>query len=184
MKKILLVVIFINMILSGPGSILAVSALTMHTQPVDTTIVLSVSFPAFDPEWMRSTSQGLSIMMPGYDHLTTPGDPALPVQHLLIALPPQASVLSLEGTGGDVVKIPGTYDIRSAPSPIPLDGTGCSYDALRTPLLRRSLYCILLNRFACKAVARFSSIRMCLLRSVPSNILRSPGSYGIPQRWS
>ncbi|MBN1859861.1 MAG: hypothetical protein JW840_00210 [Candidatus Thermoplasmatota archaeon] len=133
MKKILLVVIFINMILSGPGSILAVSALTMHTQTVDTTVVLSVSFPAFDPEWMRSTSQGLSIMMPGYDHLTTPGDPALPVQHLLIALPPQASVLSLEGTGGDVVKIPGTYDIRSAPSPIPLDGTGCSYDALQTP---------------------------------------------------
>lgn len=132
MKKSVFVVIVISLVLSGPGTVRAISTPAMHTQIVDNTFVFSVSFPTFDPEWLVSTPRGVCMMMPGYDHLNTPGDPSLPAQYLLIALPPQASFLSLEGTVGDAVKISCASKIQTAPRPIPLDGTGCSYDPRET----------------------------------------------------
>ena len=57
--------------------------------------------------------------MNGFDHLNTPGCPSLPVKNLLLALPPQATLISVELQIGGTVQLPGVYQILPAPIPIP-----------------------------------------------------------------
>jgi len=130
MKKSLLYGIIINVLLTGQGLVMAFSVPTMDAQSVENTLVFSVSFPAFDHEWIISTPRGSSIRIPGYDHLTTPGCPALPAQLLLVVLPPQASFVSLDAVIRGQEKLSGVCDVPPASPPVPFDGSCCSYDAM------------------------------------------------------
>ena len=139
MKKSFLFIILINVLISGQGVVGAFSIPTMNTQPGERTLVFSVWFPAFDPEWMTLTPIGTSIRMPGYHHLTTPGDPALPVQHVLVALPPEASFVSLDATVCGQEKISDVSEVLPVSQPVPFDGLGRSSEGMDVWLDESSL---------------------------------------------
>ena len=63
--------------------------------------------------------RGQRVEMEHFDHLTTPGRPALPVRRYLIALPPGARARTVEILETRTRRLPGTYRIAPA-SPIAL----------------------------------------------------------------
>ena len=130
MKKSLLFIILINVLISGQGAMSAFSVPSIDARSEEETLVFSVSFPAFDPEWMSLAPMGTSIRMPGYHHLTTPGFPVLPVQHVLVALPPEASLVSLDAVVRGQEKLSLVSRVIPVTQPIPFDGSRCSSEAM------------------------------------------------------
>jgi hypothetical protein len=124
MKKLLLFVIIANVLLSGYGTILAGNTSTrIHqtSQPDDDQLAIPVSFPEFQSDWIQTLPGGERIVISGFDSLTTPGCPTLPIKTLLLALPPQATLLSVDIQMENQIQLPGSHQILPASSPIPYD---------------------------------------------------------------
>lgn len=60
---------------------------------------------------------GETILVPGYSAVSSPGDPALPFQDLIVILPPNAdpNSLAVSLSGSATVVVPGLHDIAPAP---------------------------------------------------------------------
>jgi hypothetical protein len=126
MKKILVFVIIANFFLSGYVSILAVKTPTIDTitnQLVDDQLIIPISFPDFQRNWIKALPQGQEIRISGLDYLNTPGCPSLPVKNILLALPPQATLISVDIQMGERVQLPGVYKILPVSPPIPYDNS-------------------------------------------------------------
>jgi hypothetical protein len=122
MKKILIFVIIVNFFLNGFGAIPAVTTQTIRNQtnqPLDNQLFISISFPDFQSDWVQSLPQGQEIRINDFDCLNTPGCPSLPVKNLLLALPPQATLLSVTIQMSGKVQLPGVYQLLPVPAPIP-----------------------------------------------------------------
>ena len=124
MKKILLFLIIANFFLSGYATILAVNIPTIRNltnQSIDNQLFIPILFPDFQSNWVRSLPEGQEITMNGFDYLNTPGCPSLPVKNILLALPPQTTLISLDLHIDGKVQLPGVYQILPASPPISYD---------------------------------------------------------------
>ena len=110
MKKILLFVILGNILLSGYGTLLAIDTPTnvnQTTHLVDHQLIIPISFPEFQSDWIQSLPQGQEIIMNGFDCLNTPGCPSLPVKNLLLGLPPHTTPVSIDIQMSGNITLPG-----------------------------------------------------------------------------
>lgn len=122
MKTLVLLFIIANVFLSGYGTILAENTPVKIKQIIrqtDDQLVIPVSFPEFESNWIQSYPKGQQIKINGFDSLHSPGCPALPVKNLLYALPPDTTFLSFQYTFSNTVELPGAYHMLPASTPIP-----------------------------------------------------------------
>jgi hypothetical protein len=61
------------------------------------------------------------IKMGDFGNLLIPGEPMLPARTFMIAVPPEARVVSVNISGAEVISLPGKYQIRPAPAVLPSD---------------------------------------------------------------
>ncbi|MFQ5868842.1 MAG: C25 family cysteine peptidase [Candidatus Zixiibacteriota bacterium] len=66
------------------------------------------------------TESGHQIVVEGFGYLMEPGKPMLPAKSFLVALPPGASVQSVDVKGINAHHLPGTYRILPSPPLLPL----------------------------------------------------------------
>ena len=80
---------------------------------------LTINVPAGEYQ-ITSGDKGQRIEMEGFGYLMVPGKPMLPAKNFLIALPPGATVQSIEVEGTGVSQLPGTYRIMPTPPILPV----------------------------------------------------------------
>jgi len=122
MKKLVIFIIIANVFLSGYGAILAENTPIQTKQiprQAEDRLVIPVSFPEFQNDWITSFPQGQQIRINGFDCLRTPGCPALPVKNYLFALPPDVTFLTIDYTLSNTAELPGTFHILPGLWPIP-----------------------------------------------------------------
>lgn len=76
---------------------------------------LSITLEAGDYQFTRSSDGQYGIDIDGFGYLLTPGAPKLPARTFLIALPPGASVVSVETQAQNSVELPQTYNVVATP---------------------------------------------------------------------
>ena len=177
-----------NCICSGQGALLAVTNPTIQTeanQLIDNTLVIPVSFPAFENDWVQSFPQGQIITIPGCDHLTIPGSPALPVKNILLALPPQATFLSVDIDRNEAMKLPGVYQILTTPEPVPYENAVLSRHSKEihndgsTSTMMYPSEPVMIRSSGSFWQYPYVSLTIC-----PFSIPLFLGSCGIPQVWT
>ncbi len=80
---------------------------------------LNITFHAAEYE-IKKLPEGEKIYMQGFNNLSIPGKPAIPVKVFLVALPPGAKVRNVYFTSNPI-ELPGKYNIKPSPMVIPLD---------------------------------------------------------------
>lgn len=85
------------------------------------TIELSIQFPNQKEIIIINTENCHTIQLQNYGYLLEPGKPQIPKKNLLIALPPDAKVISIEFKAENEIQLPGTYQLIATSNIIPLD---------------------------------------------------------------
>jgi len=118
MKKIMLLLIatvFVNICISTVGVSTNLKAINSGYYDVDS-FLISFSYPDF--EIVEDNGKHI-IEMDGYDYLSEPGKPLLPSKKILIALPPNTIIESVNFRGLNIRQNPGFYKISPASKILP-----------------------------------------------------------------
>ncbi len=128
---------FLALLSMGPVLVAFIAGSAVRADDVITRVItrdrIDVTMEA--GSYTISTADGeVRLDIGGFDRITTPGSPALPMRRFLIALPPGCRAEAVEVTGLETVPVPGSHAIAAA-GPVALaTGTSDHEQALRTML--------------------------------------------------
>ncbi len=108
-------VVFVQSVISTVGISTNLKSINSNYDGVDS-FLISFAYPDF--EIVKDNGKHI-IKMDGYNYLSEPGKPLLPSKKILIALPPDSTVESVNFKGLNIRQIPGFYKISPASKILP-----------------------------------------------------------------